>query len=527
MKETQKEGCAVIEVRRALISVSDKTGLEELAQGLHTLGIELLATGGTARSLVGFGLPVKEVSDATGFPEILGGRVKTLHPRIFGGILARRSLKEDIEDLKKHDIAPIDLVVCNLYPFEKKMEEGATNLDMLVEEIDIGGVTLLRAAAKNWKYVVLASSPSQYSELLEELHKNEGRFPEEKSLRWAIEAFQRTSLYDGLIASYLYAVGVQEADPFPPQVVVHLKKVASLRYGENPHQRGALYEDLSLDRTGFFKALRVLAQGKELSFNNLYDVQAAYSLVREFEKPAVVIVKHNNPCGAAESEDLAQAARHAFESDPVSAYGGIVAMNREVTRESIEVFGNLFLEVIVAPSYHPEALELLQKRKNLRILEAPLLSPARFDLKKLDGGFLLQDNDTLTAHREHLQVVTKAQPTKEEWRDLLFAFTVAKYVKSNAIVLAKNCQTIGVGAGQMSRIDALHIAITKAQGREKGAVLASDAFFPFSDVVEEAGKHGIRAIIQPGGSIRDEESIEACNRSGIAMVFTGVRHFRH
>ncbi len=517
----------MIKVRRALISVSDKTGLEKLARGLHALEIELLATGGTARFLTSLGLSVKEVSDVTGFPEILGGRVKTLHPRIFGGILARRSLKEDMEDLKEHGIAPVDLVVCNLYPFEKKMEEGETNLDVLAEEIDIGGVTLLRAAAKNWKYVVLASSPSQYPELLAELQKNGGCFPEEKSLQWAIEAFQRTSLYDGFIASYLYSVGIPGSEPFPPQIVLHLKKASTLRYGENPHQRGALYEDLSLDREGFFKVFRILAEGKELSFNNLYDVQAAYGLVREFEKPAVVIVKHNNPCGVAENEDLVQATRLALESDPVSAYGGIVAANREVTEESVKAFGNLFLEVIIAPSYHPKALELLQKRKNLRILEAPLLSPAHFDLKKIDGGFLLQDNDIFTVCQENLRVVTKTQPTEKEWKDLLFAFIVAKYVKSNAIVLAKNRATVGIGAGQMSRIDALRIAIAKAQGREKGGVLASDAFFPFSDVVEEAGQHGIRAIIQPGGSIRDEESIEACNRLGIAMVFTGMRHFRH
>lgn len=514
----------MIQVHTALLSVSDKTGLGDLALGLHQLGIQIISTGGTARHLRELGIPVTEVSAVTGFPEILGGRVKTLHPVIEGGILARRDKPEDLEDLKKHGITPIDLVVCNLYPFEKKMEEGERNLDVLVEEIDIGGVTLLRAAAKNWKYVVVVSSPAQYGELLEELRKN-GGFPEEKSLLWAIEAFAQTSRYDGSIAAYLDTVHTGSA--FPQYLTIQLRKAAHLRYGENPHQKGAFYEDLSLDSDGFFKHLEVLAEGKELSFNNLYDVQAAYSLVREFQDPAVVIVKHNNPCGVAVHEDLVEATRGALECDPVSAFGGIVAMNRTVTKESVEVFGNLFLEVCIAPSYEEEALEVLRKRKNLRILAAPLLPPSRFDLKKIDGGFLLQDNDNAILSKDALQFVTEKKPTEAELEDLIFAFTVAKYVKSNAIVLAKERRTIGIGAGQMSRIDALRIALAKAQGREKGAVLASDAFFPFSDVVEEAGKAGIQAIIQPGGSIRDTDSIASCNRLGIAMVFTGMRHFRH
>jgi len=517
----------MIRVTTALLSVSDKTGLGELAQRLSALGVRLFATGGTARFLKELHLEVLEVSEVTGFPEILGGRVKTLHPRIEGGILARRNLPEDMEDLKRHGIDPIDLVVCNLYPFEKKVKEGEQNLEALVEEIDIGGVTLLRAAAKNWQHVVCVFSPSQYPELLAELEKHNGYFPEEKSLQWAIEAFARTSQYDSTIATYLSRVSTRSEDPFPSYLAIHLRKSSSLRYGENPHQKGALYEDLSLDPEGFWRHLEVLAEGKELSFNNIYDVQAAYSLAREFQEPAVVIVKHNNPCGVAVHEDLAEAARFALEADPVSAFGGIVAMNRTVTKASVEVFGNLFLEVFIAPAYEEEALELLRRRKNLRILAAPLLPPALWDLKKIDGGFLLQENDTVTASRENLRVVTEVKPKEDDLEDLLFAFTVAKYVKSNAIVLAKDRKTVGIGAGQMSRIDALRIAIAKAQGRAQGAVLASDAFFPFSDVVEEAGKHGIRAIIQPGGSIRDEESITACNRLGIPMVFTGVRHFRH
>lgn len=514
----------MISVRTALLSVSDKTGLSDLARGLHELGVQLLSTGGTARHIRELGIPVREVAEVTGFPEILGGRVKTLHPAIAGGILARRDNEKDAEDLKKHGITPIDLVVCNLYPFEKKIEEGEKNLEVLVEEIDIGGVTLLRAAAKNWKHVVVVSSPTQYGELLAEL-RTCGGFPEEKSFLWALEAFARTSRYDSSIAMYLDTV--TRKDAFPQYLAIHLKKTQDLRYGENPHQRGVLYEDLSLDSSGFFKHLEVLAEGKELSFNNLYDVQAAYSLVREFKDPAVVIVKHNNPCGVAVHEDLAEATRGALESDPVSAFGGIVAMNRTVTKESVAVFGDLFLEVFIAPSYEPEALELLKKRKNLRILAAPLLPPSRLDLKKIDGAFLLQDNDTEVLHEDALRYVTEKRPDEKELEDLIFGFTVAKYVKSNAIVLAKERKTVGIGAGQMSRIDALRIAIAKAQGREKGAVLASDAFFPFSDVVEEAGRAGIRAIIQPGGSIRDADSIAACNRLGIAMVFTGMRHFRH
>lgn len=514
----------MIPVTTALVSVFDKTGLADLVRGLHELGVRIYSTGGTARAIREAGVPVTEVAEATRFPEILKGRVKTLHPVVFGGILARRDNPEDQEDLKRHGIAPIDLVVCNLYPFEERMQEGEKNLDVLVEDIDIGGVTLLRAAAKNWKYVVVVSSPAQYGELLETL-RTHGGFPEEKSLVWAIEAFFRTSRYDGAIAMYLDTV--RHGDPFPQYVAIHMKRVSTLRYGENPHQKGAWYEDCSFGGEGFFKHLEVLAEGKELSFNNLYDVQAAYSLVREFQDPAVAIIKHNNPCGVATHEDLAQAAQGALEGDPVSAFGGIVAMNRTVTKESVAVFGNLFLEVIIAPSYEPDALELLKKRKNLRILAAPLLPPPRLDLKKLDGGFLLQDNDTELLDVGALQFVTEKRPQEEDLRDLLFAFTVAKYVKSNAIVLANNRKTVGIGAGQMSRIDALRIALQKAQGREKGAVLASDAFFPFSDVVEEAGRAGIRAIIQPGGSIRDADSIAACNRLGIPMVFTGMRHFRH
>ena len=516
----------LIQIKTALISVSDKTGLEELATFLQKQGVEIIATGGTARFIRNLGIEIKEVSEITGFPEILGGRVKTLHPVIEGGILARRDNPEDQEDLKKHQIKPLDLVVCNLYPFEKMIEKEETSLEKVVEEIDIGGITLIRASAKNFRYVVSVSSPCQYQELMEEMTKNGGAFPKDKSQKWAIEAFFRTSAYEGHIAIYLSRLTYPEEEPFYPQFSLLLRKKYPLRYGENPHQRGAFYEDLSLDPQGFMRYIEHWGE-KELSFNNLYDVQAAFSLVREYEDPAVVIVKHNNPCGVATDSNLSVAAQKALSGDPVSAYGGIVAFNRPVDKESAKVFRKLFIEVVIAPSYEEDARKIFSSKKNLRVIQAPLSSPSYFDLKKVDGGFLLQDKDIIDLDKNKLQVVTEKKPTPQEEEDLLFAWKVAKHVKSNAIVLAKDRETVGVGAGQMSRIDALYIALLKAHGREKGAVLASDAFFPFSDVVEEAGENGITAIIQPGGSIRDEDSIQACNKLGISMVFTGIRHFRH
>ncbi len=516
----------MIHIRTALISVSDKTGLEELVSFLVQYGVRIIATGGTAQFIRKMGVKVDEVSEVTGFPEILGGRVKTLHPVIEGGILARRALPQDMADLEKHGIHPIDLVVCNLYPFEKMVERGERDFDKVVEEIDIGGITLLRASAKNHRYVVIVSSPAQYIELMEEMRRHQGAFPEEKSLQWAIQAFFKSSLYDAQIGEYLRQLSSEE-DTLPQQITIVLRKKADLRYGENPHQRGAWYEDCHFDSTGFFRGLEIIHEDKELSFNNLYDAQAAFSLVREFQEPATVIVKHNNPCGVGMGSELAQAAEKALQADPVSAFGGIVAFNREVTQESAEVFRKLFIELVIAPSYAEGALNILQSKKGIRLLKASLNGWARFDVKKLDGGFLCQDSDRIDLEEENLRVVTMTSPSPQEWQDLRFAWKVAKYVKSNAIVLVKDGQTVGIGAGQMSRIDAMMIAVHKAQGREKGAVLASDAFFPFDDVVREAGKYGTRAIIQPGGSIRDEDSIAACNQLGISMVFTGIRHFRH
>lgn len=515
----------MIKIKTALISVSDKSGLESLVPFLSQMGISLIATGGTAQYIKNQGYQVEEVSQITNFPEILGGRVKTLHPKIEGAILARRDSASDIENLNQHHIKPIDLVICNLYPFQKMVQAGVKDLNQVVEEIDIGGVTLLRAAAKNFRYVVVVSSPDQYPELMDELKKNQSSFPREKSQKWAIQAFFSTSQYDAQISNYLSALAYPKED-FPPKLIIALEKKYPLRYGENPHQKAAFYRDLSLDSEGFMNQAEQLG-GKELSFNNIFDTQSAFSLVREFEQPAVVVLKHNNPCGVAIHSELSQAAQKALASDPLSAFGGIVALNRTVDKSTASVFQDQFIEVIIAPDFEKEAQEVLSKKKNLRILRAPLSQPARFDSKKVDGGFLIQDADQLDLIKEELQVVTSREPKPEEWEDLLFAWKVAKYTKSNAIILAKDRQTVGVGAGQMSRIDALKIALIKSENRQNGAVLASDAFFPFPDVVEEAAQAGILAIIQPGGSIRDQQSIEACNRLGLSMVFTGIRHFRH
>lgn len=516
----------MIPIKTALVSVSDKTGLADLATYFSKHNISMIATGGTAKFIRELGYPVKEVSEATGFPEILGGRVKTLHPIIEGGILARRDLEGDIIDLNTHNINPIDCVVCNLYPFEKMMDSGETSLEKVVEEIDIGGITLLRAAAKNFKHVVILSSPSQYPSLIEELEKNHGHFPSHLSGQYAIQAFLKSSEYDSHIANYLSQLMDNQTDEFPSCLSIIMKKRSSLRYGENPHQKAALYEDLSLDRQGFMNAYQQFG-GKELSFNNLYDTQAAYSLVREFNQPTTVIVKHNNPCGVANDPILAQSAAKALECDPASAFGGIIAFNRTVDPETAMVFKTLFIEVVIAPDFHPDALKIFEAKKNLRILKAPLSVPAEYDIKKLDGGYLIQNPDRLSYDPNQLKTVTNLSPNDQERESLLFGWIVAKHVKSNAIILTKGLQTVGIGAGQMSRIDSLKIACIKAEGKEVGSVLASDAFFPFPDVVEAAAKHGIKAIIQPGGSIHDQDSIDACNRLGIGMIFTGIRHFRH
>ncbi|MDA8065263.1 MAG: bifunctional phosphoribosylaminoimidazolecarboxamide formyltransferase/IMP cyclohydrolase [Thermaerobacter sp.] len=512
-------------IRRALLSVSDKTGLAEFARGLAELGVELVSSGGTAGFLAGEGVPVRAVSDVTGFPEILGGRVKTLHPAIHGGILARRDEASHMEQLAAHGIGPIDLVAVNLYPFRHTVQQPGVTLEDAVENIDIGGPTMIRAAAKNHRHVVVVVDPADYPAVLDQL-RSQPEVSEETRYRLAVTAFRHTAAYDALIARWL-GERMMDADPFPQELVVAAEKVRELRYGENPHQRSALYRDpvggLSL------VGARQLG-GKELSYNNLNDAAAALALCREFSDTAVVAVKHANPCGVAEGGTLAQAYRRAHDADPVSIFGGIVAVNRELDPETAEEMAEIFLEVIIAPAFSPKAVEILGRKKNLRLLETgPFedLAALSFDLRRLDGGILVQTADPLGEDREGWRSVTKKQPTQAQLDDLLFAWKVAKWVKSNAIVVAKDRTTLGVGAGQMNRIESTRLALKAAGEAARGAVLASDAFFPFPDVVEAAGEAGVALIGQPGGGMRDELSIQAADERGMAMVFTGRRHFRH
>ncbi len=503
-------------IRRALISVSDKTGLEELGKALHELGVEIISTGGTARFLREKGIKVKEVSEITRFPEILNGRVKSLHPLIHAAILARREDPSHMQVLRELGVEPIDLVVVNLYPFEETISRGA-NLEEALEQIDIGGPTLLRAAAKNFKSVAVVTNPKTYGEIIREL-REKGDLSEQTRVRLAKETFALTSHYDAAIAGYLERVSGERG--FPSILSLHAEKLQELRYGENPHQPAALY------RWGYGLASARKVQGKELSFNNLVDLDAAWSLVQEFEEPTAAVIKHTNPCGVASAGSISEAYRLARDCDPLSAYGGIVGLNREMDAATAEEITSTFIEAVVAPGYQAGALEILARKPNLRALEFPLdQREPDFELKQISGGFLVQgrDKELLLEKR----VVTRREPTEKEWVDLLFAWKVVKHVKSNAIVLAKDKRAVGVGAGQMSRVDSTEIAIRKAGERARGSVLASDAFFPFPDAVEKAAEAGVTAIIQPGGSIRDQQVIETADRFGLAMVFTGIRHFRH
>lgn len=514
----------MITIKRAIISVSDKRGLKELAKALSELGIEIISTGGTAKAIKDAGVDVKEVSDVTGFPEMLDGRVKTLHPAILGAILADRSKKHHLEQLKQAGYKPIDLVVCNLYPFKETISRSDVSMEEAIEQIDIGGVTLIRAAAKNHKYVAVVVDPSDYAELIEQLKANQCKLEYDYLLKLAKKAFKYTADYDDTIYEFFKG----DTEEFPDLLTLHFEKIGNLRYGENPHQKAAFYKDIDAPEgtLPFAKQLH----GKELSYNNILDLDSAWRLVNEFMVPAVAIIKHNNPCGAAIADNPIDAYKKAFECDPVSAFGGIVAINRPVDEELAKILSENFYEVIAAPAFHEEALEILMQKKNLRIMymgEHQPVQAFRKDLRRVCGGLLVQDFDTVEVTRDHLKVVTNRKPTEEEIENMLFAYKVVKHVKSNAIVLAKNLATVGIGAGQMSRIDSVKIAIAKAGQRSEGSVLASDAFFPFPDSIEEAAQAGVSAIIQPGGSIRDQESIDACNRLGIAMVFTGIRHFRH
>ncbi len=509
------------QIKRALVSVTDKTGLVEFAQGLRDLGVEIVSTGGTARALETAGVPVREVSDLTGFPEMLDGRLKTIHPRVAGGVLAIRANPSHMQSLAEHNIPLIDMVVVNLYQFEKVAAKQGAPLSELIANIDIGGPTLIRAAAKNYQDVAVVVSPDDYPAILEELHEREGNLSEPTLWGLAKKAFALTGAYDRAISMRLARVGAEDESGLPGYLDIRAPRALDLRYGENPHQKAALYSN----RHGGIAAAEQL-QGKELSYNNLVDLDAAWQLIREFDEPAAAVIKHTNPCGCAESGALAESYRRAFEADPVSAYGGVLAFNRTVDRETAAEIGKTFVEAIAAPAYDSAARELLAAKKNLRLL-AVARAPEEPVLKSISGGYLMQTADTHRLERGECQVKTERAPTDDEWRGLEFAWKVCKHVKSNAIVYARAGQTISVGAGQMSRVDSVKVGAMKALLPLQGTVLASDAFFPFPDGVEEAAKHGITAVIQPGGSMRDEDVIAAANKLGIAMVFTGVRHFRH
>ena len=511
-------------LQRALISVSNKAGVIEFSRGLAELGVEIVSTGGTAKALREAGVPVTYISDVTGFPEILDGRVKTLHPTVHGGILALRN-PDHLGQLAKHNITPIDLVAVNLYPFRETIARPGVTLAEAIENIDIGGPTMVRSAAKNYENVLVIVNPERYHEVLEALRKGEAG----RELRMALarEAFAHTASYDAAITAYLSGIG-EGAEQFPPTMELSLKRVQVLRYGENPHQQAAFYRDPAV--TGPCVGNAVQLAGKELSYNNILDVNSAFELVREFIEPAAVIVKHNNPCGCAVAAQLADAYLKALEGDPVSAYGGIIALNRVVDAPTAQEMSKLFVEAIIAPGYEDEALGILKKKANLRLLSTGDLTSQtndRLDMRKVNGGLLAQEFDREVLKLPELKVVTKRTPTQNEMDELIFAMTLVKHVKSNAIVLTRERQLIGVGAGQMNRVGSAKIAINQAGEKAAGAVLGSDAFFPFNDTVLEAARAGITAIIQPGGSIRDEESIKACDEAGMAMVFTGMRHFKH
>lgn len=516
-------------VKRALISVSDKTGIVELANKLATQHIEILSTGGTAKLLANEGIPVIEVSDYTGFPEMMDGRVKTLHPKIHGGILARRGTDDAV--MEEHNIPPIDLIIVNLYPFEATIAKPNCTLEDAIENIDIGGPTMVRASAKNNAHVAIIVNPSDYDQVTQELDNNDGCLSKEFRFDMAVKAFEHTARYDGMIANHLGKLVDDEPQQFPRTFNAQFTKTPiEMRYGENPHQQAAFYVESNINEASISTARQI--QGKALSYNNIADTDAALECVKQFTNhPACVIVKHANPCGVAHGDNLLDAYQRAFKTDPESAFGGIIAFNQELDAETASaIVEKQFVEVIIAPSVSDAAKEAIASKKNVRLLECGDFSQAsdRLDFKRVNGGLLVQESDNQLHNT--LEVVSKRQPTEEQMRDLLFAWKIAKFVKSNAIIYAKETMTIGVGAGQMSRINSARIAGIKAEhaGLEVvGSVMASDAFFPFRDGIDQAAEAGIVAVIQPGGSMRDEEVIKAANEHNMAMVFTGMRHFKH
>ncbi|HEX9810897.1 MAG TPA: bifunctional phosphoribosylaminoimidazolecarboxamide formyltransferase/IMP cyclohydrolase [Burkholderiales bacterium] len=523
----------MVAIKRALISVSDKTGVADFARVLAARGVEILSTGGTARLLASNGIAASEISDYTGFPEMLDGRVKTLHPRVHGGVLARRDDEAHMRALSEHTIAPIDLVVVNLYPFEQTVAQSDCDFAAAIEQIDIGGPTLLRAAAKNHASVTVAVDAGDYAAILEEMEAHENAVTDATRFRLAVKAFEHTARYDGAIANYLGALDAdKKLGDFPHTLNRQFVRAAALRYGENPHQRAAFYVEPD-PPTGTIAAARQL-QGKELSFNNIADTDAALECVKSFEQPACVIVKHANPCGVAVAGSIGAAYEHAYATDPTSAFGGIIAFNRALDADTVKaILDRQFVEVVVAPRIDAAAQAVLKTKGNVRVLACgdwPPKPAASWDFKRVTGGLLVQDADLAVTRQEDLKVVTRRAPSAAETRDLLFAWRVVKFVKSNAIVFCRDNHTIGVGAGQMSRVYSARIAAIKAKdaGLEvRGSVMASDAFFPFRDGLDQAAEVGITAVIQPGGSVRDKEVIDAANEHDIAMVFTGVRHFRH
>ena len=507
-------------IKRALISVSDKTGIIDFARELKHFNVEIISTGGTAKALRDAGIEVRDISDVTGFPEMMDGRVKTLHPRVHGALLALRDNPEHVAAMNEHGIEPIDMVVVNLYPFAETISRAGVTREEAIEQIDIGGPAMIRSAAKNASAVAVVVNPSQYPQLIHELHAGGGTIPIPVLQRLATEAFQHTAQYDATVSSYLAG----DERTLPPTITSTLTKLADLRYGENPHQVAALYQTPS----GGGLANAAILSGKEMSFNNYVDAQAAWQLVNDFHDTACAIIKHTNPAGVGLGQTAAEAYGKALATDPVSAFGGIVAFNCTVDLPAAQEVTKIFTEVVIAPGYEAAALELLQTKKNLRVIRmTPAESADKLEFRQISGGMLVQTADTHELKKEDLKVVTERKPTEEEIRALLFAWTVCKHTKSNAIVYARVDQTVGVGAGQMSRVDSVKIGAMRAQLPVAGSVLASDAFFPFRDGLDEAARHGITAVIEPGGSVRDDEVIAAANEHGLAMVFTGVRHFKH
>lgn len=513
-------------IKRALISVSDKTGIVDFAKNLAAKGVEIISTGGTAKALSDAGLKVINISDITGFPECLDGRVKTLHPKVHAGLLAIRSNEEHMKQIRELGVETIDIVVINLYPFKQTILKGNVELEEAIENIDIGGPTMLRAAAKNYQDVAVVVDPADYEKVLAEFNET-GDVSVKTKFRLAYKVFEHTSHYDTLIAKYLRDT-LGDID-FPETLSLTFEKVQDMRYGENPHQKAVFYKEVGANRGVLPSAVQL--HGKELSYNNINDTNGAIELVKEFGEPTVVAVKHTNPCGVGSAATIYEAYMRAYESDPVSIFGGIIAANREIDAKTAEEINKIFVEIVVAPSFTDEAFAILSQKKNIRLLKLEGIEekvPAdTLDMKKVCGGLLVQKYNSQLFNEEDLKVVTDVKPTGEQMEDLVFAMKVVKHTKSNGIALAKGKMTIGVGPGQTNRIVPTRVAIEYAGERSKGAVMASDAFFPFEDCVEAAAAAGIKAIIQPGGSLNDQKSIDACNKYGIVMIFTGMRHFKH